>query len=214
MTTTAYLAVAPDGRTHRDQVYLREAALPGLRRLTDAVKAEGAPSRIPSPLSMQMIRGATEQDLDRVLRDYVTVVEWSTGTVGRHAIAGILARPELELVGVWVSSDEKDGKDVGELCGTEPLDLAATQDKAALIALKPDCVVHTAMTDADPFAALGLFEELLAAGINVVSSGPVFLRRGWCSSTSHGPTPRSGRTGPSRRPAPGATGSRSRASRR
>ena len=26
------------------------------------------------------------------------VVEWSTGTVGRHAIAGILARPDLELV--------------------------------------------------------------------------------------------------------------------
>ena len=43
------------------------------------------------------------------------VVEWSTGTVGRHAIKGILARPELELVGVWVSSDAKNGKDVGEL---------------------------------------------------------------------------------------------------
>jgi hypothetical protein len=104
------------------------------------------------------------------------VVEWSTGTVGKHAIAGILARPELELVGVWVSSDEKDGKDVGELCGTAPIGLTATRDKDALIALRPDCVVHTAMTDADPFAALGLFEELLAAGINVVSSGPVFLQ--------------------------------------
>ena len=104
------------------------------------------------------------------------IVEWSTGTVGKHAIAGILARPELELVGVWVSSEEKDGKDVGELCGIEPLGLAATMDKDALIALRPDCVVHTAMTDADPFAALTLFEELLAAGINVVSSGPVFLQ--------------------------------------
>ena len=48
--------------------------------------------------------------------------------------------------------------------------------KDELVALRPDCVVHTAMTDADPFAALGLFEELLAAGINVVSSGPVFLQ--------------------------------------
>ena len=42
MTTVAYFAVAPEGRTHRDQVFLREAALPGLRRLTDAVHAEGA----------------------------------------------------------------------------------------------------------------------------------------------------------------------------
>jgi hypothetical protein len=104
------------------------------------------------------------------------VVEWSTGTVGKHAIAGILARPELELVGVWVSSEAKHGKDVGELCGTGPLGLTATMDKDALIALRPDCVVHTAMTDADPFAALTLFEELLDAGINVVSSGPVFLQ--------------------------------------
>ena len=43
------------------------------------------------------------------------VVEWSTGTVGRHAIAGIDARPELELVGVWVSNPDKVGKDAGEL---------------------------------------------------------------------------------------------------
>jgi 2,4-diaminopentanoate dehydrogenase len=104
------------------------------------------------------------------------VVEWSTGTVGKHAVAGILARPDLDLVGVWVSSGAKDGKDVGELCGGEPLGLTATTDKDALIALEPDCVVHTAMTDADPFAALGLFEELLSSGINVVSSGPVFLQ--------------------------------------
>src|SRR5690242_5965587 len=104
------------------------------------------------------------------------IVEWSTGTVGRHAIAGILAHPDLELVGVWVSSEEKHGKDVGELCGGDPIGLAATMHKDELIALKPDCVVHTAMTDADPFAALTLFEELLEAGIDVVSSGPVFLQ--------------------------------------
>jgi hypothetical protein len=106
----------------------------------------------------------------------IRVVEWSTGTVGRHAIAGILARPELELVGVWVSSEAKHGRDVGELCGGAPLGLAATMHKDELIALRPDAVVHTAMTDADPFAAVELFRELLAAGINVVSSGPVFLQ--------------------------------------
>jgi 2,4-diaminopentanoate dehydrogenase len=105
------------------------------------------------------------------------VVEWSTGTVGRHAIAGILARPELELVGVWVSSAAKDGRDVGLLAdlGRE-IGLAATTDREALLALRPDCIVHTAMCDDRPFEA---FEDLLAflrAGINVVSSGPVFLQ--------------------------------------
>ncbi len=104
------------------------------------------------------------------------VVEWSTGTVGRHAIAGILARPELELVGVWVSSEAKAGKDAGELAGLERIGVAATTDKDALFALKPDVIVHTAMTDDRPFEVLDDFVEMLEHGINVVSSGPVFLQ--------------------------------------
>ena len=66
------------------------------------------------------------------------VVAWSTGTVGRHAIAGIDARPDLELVGVWVSSDEKVGKDAGELAGLRrELSVIATNDKADQTAYTP-----------------------------------------------------------------------------
>ena len=42
MTTVAYCAVSPEGRTDRHQIHWRPEALPGLRRLTDAVHAEGA----------------------------------------------------------------------------------------------------------------------------------------------------------------------------
>src|SRR5690625_7918356 len=42
MTTVAYCAVAPEGRTEVNQIYWREEALPGLKRLTEAVHAEGA----------------------------------------------------------------------------------------------------------------------------------------------------------------------------
>ena len=63
------------------------------------------------------------------------VVEWSTGTVGRHAIAGILARPDLELVGCWVHSEEKDGRDVGEIVGSEPLGVVATNSIEEILAL-------------------------------------------------------------------------------
>ncbi|MBC2640092.1 MULTISPECIES: diacylglycerol kinase [unclassified Rhodococcus (in: high G+C Gram-positive bacteria)] len=105
------------------------------------------------------------------------VVEWSTGTVGRHAIAGIDARDDLELVGVWVSSPEKVGKDAGELAGLgRELGVTATDDKAALLALKPDCIVHTAMTDDRIFDAIEDLISFLDAGINVVSSGPVLLQ--------------------------------------
>ena len=42
MTTVAYCAVAPEGRTDRHQILWRPEALPGLQKLTAAVHAEGA----------------------------------------------------------------------------------------------------------------------------------------------------------------------------
>jgi 4-hydroxy-tetrahydrodipicolinate reductase len=105
------------------------------------------------------------------------VVQWSTGNVGRHAIAGIDARPDLELVGVWVSSDEKVGVDAGVLAGLgRELGVVATDDADALLALEPDCIVHTAWADDRLFEALDDLARLLRAGVNVVSSSPVFLQ--------------------------------------
>jgi 2,4-diaminopentanoate dehydrogenase len=105
------------------------------------------------------------------------VVAWSTGNVGVHAIAGIDARPDLELVGLWVSNPDKVGRDAGDLAGLgRTLGVAATDDVESLLALKPDVVVHTAMADHRLMEALGDLQRLLRAGINVVSSGPVFLQ--------------------------------------
>lgn len=42
LTTVAYCAVAPGGRTDRHQIWMRPEAVPGLRTLTDAVHAAGA----------------------------------------------------------------------------------------------------------------------------------------------------------------------------
>ena len=46
MTTVAYCAVSPNGRTFSEQMFMREEILPELRRLTDAVHAEGAAASI------------------------------------------------------------------------------------------------------------------------------------------------------------------------
>ncbi len=105
------------------------------------------------------------------------VVAWSTGNVGRNAIAGIAARPDMELVGVWVSNPDKVGKDAGELAGLgRTLGVAATNDESAIFALKPDAIVHTAMADDRMFEAIADLARMLRAGINVLSSGPVFLQ--------------------------------------
>lgn len=105
------------------------------------------------------------------------VVEWSTGTVGRHAIVGIDAHPDLELVGVWVSDPAKVGQDAGRLAGLDrDLGVLATNDREALIALKPDAIVHTAMTDDRIVESIADLTSFVKAGIDVVSSGPVVLQ--------------------------------------
>ena len=68
------------------------------------------------------------------------VIQWTTGTVARDAVKGIIGHRDLELVGTWVHSADKDGRDVGELCGIEPLGITATRDREALLALDADCV--------------------------------------------------------------------------
>ena len=107
----------------------------------------------------------------------IRVVEWSTGFLGRMAVDGIDARPEMELVGVFVSDPAKVGQDAGRLAGMDrDLGVTATDDRAALIALAPDVVLYTAETETRFMEAIADFTEFLQAGINVVASGPVLLQ--------------------------------------
>lgn len=106
-----------------------------------------------------------------------SVAQISTGNVGKQALAGILDNPALELVAVWVSDPAKAGVDAATLVGREtPAGITATDDFEAIIAAKPDCAVYTAMTDNRLPEALEDLRKLLAAGINVVASAPVFLQ--------------------------------------
>ena len=109
------------------------------------------------------------------MADPVRVVVWSTGGVGSVAIDAIRQRPDLELVGVWVHSPDKVGKDAGELGGGEPMGLTATNDADALMALDPDCVVYAASGPERDAGAVPDYLKLLAAGINVVSTSSTSL---------------------------------------
>ncbi|MCC7077132.1 MAG: NADH:flavin oxidoreductase [Acidimicrobiia bacterium] len=94
MTTVAYLSVAPEGRTDSGCILVLPDTIPGLRRLTDAVHAEGAavaaqighagpvanaasnkaqsiaPGRFFNPLGLRRTRAATEYDIARITDDY------------------------------------------------------------------------------------------------------------------------------------------------
>jgi len=92
------------------------------------------------------------------------VIQWATGGVGRAAIEGIVAHPELELVGVWVHSADKVGTDAGTLAGIDPLGVVATDDVEALLGLGADCIVYAPLLPEEALVA-----RMLASGSDVVT---------------------------------------------
>ncbi len=105
----------------------------------------------------------------------IRVIQWGTGNVGAFALRCILDHPDLELVGVCVHSDTKNGVDAGELCGRPPTGVLATNDVDAILTSDADCVCYTATADLRPFEAAEDIAKILAAGKNVVSSSIVPL---------------------------------------
>lgn len=99
MTTVAYCAISPGGRVHRDTVVLDRDRVPQLRRLTEAVHAEGAlvcaqighaglvantlsnrtptlaPSTRVSAPAMGLVRAATAEQLDAVVDGFGTAAQ-------------------------------------------------------------------------------------------------------------------------------------------
>ena len=91
MTTVAYCAVSQGGRTEGNGIWMRPEAVPGFRRLTDAIHAEGAavsaqighagpvanarsnkakalaPVRFFNPIGMRFAKKASRDDIDDVI---------------------------------------------------------------------------------------------------------------------------------------------------
>ena len=92
------------------------------------------------------------------------VIQWATGSIGQIAIRHFADNPAFELVGVFVTSGEKHGKDAGELAGIERLGIAASSNRADLLALDADVVNYAPLyADVDDMA------EILQSGKNIVT---------------------------------------------
>ena len=111
-----------------------------------------------------MVKAVTDSGAKRV-------IVWGTGFVGRMVIAEIVKHPLFELVGVGVSNPDKVGRDVGEICSLgAKLGLTATDDVDALIALKPDALVHYGPTAAHAIDNIAVISRFLREGIDVCST--------------------------------------------
>jgi 2,4-diaminopentanoate dehydrogenase len=97
------------------------------------------------------------------------VVQWATGNIGLRSLQAVLEHPELDLVGLYVYSDEKAGRDAGELCGLDAVGVLATRDVDDILSLHPDCVLY--MGDR---ADIDVICSLLESGANVISTRSEF----------------------------------------
>ncbi|RDH74129.1 diacylglycerol kinase [Mycolicibacterium moriokaense] len=110
----------------------------------------------------------------------IRVAHIGTGNAGRIALNHLISDPRFELTGVWVSSDDKVGKDAAELAGLDvATGIAATNDLDALLAAKPDCAVYCAMGDNRIPEAVTDVLRILSAGVNVVGTSPGVFQYPW-----------------------------------
>lgn len=98
------------------------------------------------------------------------VVQWATGKVGTKSLKGIVQHPTLELVGLYVYSEAKEGRDAGDICGLEPTGIAATRNIDDIISLQPDCVLYM-----QEGFNLDDICQILEAGINIVTTRGEFF---------------------------------------
>jgi len=99
------------------------------------------------------------------------VAQWGTGHAGAHALRKIIEHPRYELVGAYVYSHAKVGKDAGDLCGVGPTGIIVTNDIDQLIATKPDCVIYMPMMD---LHSIDDMCRLLESGANIVTTAMYF----------------------------------------
>jgi 4-hydroxy-tetrahydrodipicolinate reductase len=103
------------------------------------------------------------------------VVHSGTGNAGALALRGVIAHPDLELVGVLAHSPDKVGRDGGELSGGEPVGVLATDDLDAVLALQADCLCYMGDGLQYPQESVEAMCRFLAAGTNVVTTSVLAL---------------------------------------
>jgi hypothetical protein len=99
----------------------------------------------------------------------ISVVQWATGAMGRTALRRVIDSPDLALAGVYVYGARKAGVDAGDLAKRPPTGIAATADRAAILALDADVVLHCPRITLPYDALVDDVVALLESGKNVVS---------------------------------------------
>ncbi len=100
----------------------------------------------------------------------IRVIQWATGPVGSAQLRELIDNPEFELVGLLVYDTQKSGKDAGELVGRPATGVCATLNKAEILSLRADVVLHSASKAYGLATSTDDLVELLQSGKNVITT--------------------------------------------
>jgi len=102
------------------------------------------------------------------------VIQWCTGSMGRITLRQLIDRSDIELVGVYVTSDKKNGLDAGTIARRPDTGIIATNDIEAILKLDADVVIHTSLLTAPYETQNKNVIRLLESGKNILSPNGFF----------------------------------------
>lgn len=102
------------------------------------------------------------------------VIQWATGAMGKTCLRAVIDHPDLELVGLYVHSPTKVGRDAGEIARRPPTGVVATDDIEAILALDADVVIHAPLLSRPYTGHDADVCRLLRSGKNVISINNYF----------------------------------------
>src|SRR5512139_2697092 len=143
------------GRVHRGQGRAPRAQVDGHGVLA---LARAAPSR------SQQYNGSSEVSEMSTGNKPLRVIQWATGAIGKFNIVTCARNPAFELVGCWVFSPEKAGRDAGEIAGIGPIGVKTTGNIDEILAMDADIVQYAPL-----LANVGEICRLLESGKNVIT---------------------------------------------
>ena len=97
------------------------------------------------------------------------VIQWATGGMGKNILRALIDHPAMELAGVYVYSEGKNGQDAGDIARRPETGIFATNNIDALLALEADVVIHAARISPPYGSHDADLIKLLASGKNVIS---------------------------------------------
>lgn len=101
----------------------------------------------------------------------IRVIQWATGAIGKTCLRQVIDHPDLKLVGLYVYSDRKVGKDAGEIARRGETGVIATNSVEEIIATEADVVLHLPLNPTDSFDEHDdIIKRLLRSGKNVITT--------------------------------------------